>query len=137
MHVQERCADKAIRKGTMNRSYSPEDRSAAAIGAAIDVHEAFAARRGSDERFGRALDRELEARRPGDGHGSVDLHDVVVEIDRDELFLRDGAFEGDDAVAVETEVEQALAAGHGRRYVGAHDGLGFDVAHGGEDRGEG
>ena len=37
MHVQERCADKAIRKGTMNRSYSPEDRNAAAIGPVGDV----------------------------------------------------------------------------------------------------
>lgn len=39
MHVQERYADKAIRKGTMNRSYSysPEDRSAAAIGPVGDV----------------------------------------------------------------------------------------------------
>ena len=81
-------------------------------GAAIDIDQAFAGGSRTNQRLTGAFHGEIQAGRPCDSKIAVDFHHVVVQNNLDQLFLRTVGFNTELILAVQTEIEQALAAGN-------------------------
>ena len=89
---------------------------------AIHVDKAFSVHHRPKQGLRRTLNGELQGSRPADGYVPVNLDRIVLEVELVEFFARHEALKRAETFPDQRQVEQTLAAEHGREIL-AHDDL--------------
>ena len=102
-------------------------------GAAVDIHQSFAGCCRANKGFAGTLNGKVQSTTPCDGKVAVDLQNIVIQLDLDQFFLGALGLQTQDTVALDAQIEQALAAGNSRGEIGPGNSLMLQLGLAGQE----